>query len=145
MPKKEFCKYADSETIELLRLLTATYPTDNKLCQTYLKQSDWRCYREELVGDIIERRQAIKHGVRRTLVKPTPVLSPLCSFDARHTSSSNWEYFRGSGWMSSKVISPVIKGKPHWLLHRTYKSEWLDFANLFPLARSYQRIIDWSG
>ncbi|XP_028516212.1 cyclic nucleotide-binding domain-containing protein 2 [Exaiptasia diaphana] len=109
MPKKEFTKDADSETIEHLRLLTANYPTDNKLCQAYLKQSNWRCYREELVDDIIERKQAIKHGVTRTLAKPTPIVSPLCSFVAQHPASSNWEYFRGTGWTASKVISPVIK------------------------------------
>jgi len=115
MPKKEFYRDSDHETIERLHQLTANYPSDNKLCRAYLKQSEWRCYREELVEDLVERNQASREtskGLRRTTIQhATPTISPQCAFNPKESLSANFEYFRGSGWTGVNAVSPLVKGK----------------------------------
>ena len=113
--KEVFFKYSDDSTLEKLRKLTATYPRDSILCQTYLHQSDWRTYREKIVDNVVARHivrsEAAKGSVRLHSVRSSPVPSPMCSMKMWPPTNSKWEYFPDAGWVSGQLTRPAIEGK----------------------------------
>lgn len=113
--KDVFMKYSDDETLKKLKILTTYYPRDTILCQTYLQQSDWRTYREEIVDHVVARHivrlETARGFLRSHSVKSSPVPSPLCSINAWSPSNSRWEYFTDAGWVSGKVTRSLVEGK----------------------------------
>ena len=113
--KEVFFKYSDAATLDKLRRLTTTYPQDNILCQTYLQQSDWRTYREEMVDNVVVRHiarlETAKGSARAHLVRSSPVPSPLCSMKMWPSVNSKWEYFPDTGWVPGYVARSSIEGK----------------------------------
>lgn len=113
--KEVFFKYSDDSTLEKLRKLTTTYPRDSILCQRYLRQSDWRTYREEIVDNVavrhIARLETAKGSARSHAVRSSPVPSPLCSMKMWPPVTSKWEYFPETGWVSRQVAHPAIEGE----------------------------------
>lgn len=113
--KEVFFKYSDAATLDELRRLTATYPRDSILCQTYLQQSDWRTYREGIVDNVVVRHiarlETAKGSARSHTVRSSPVPSPLCSIKLWPSVNSKWEYFPDTGWVSGHVTRPAIEGK----------------------------------
>jgi len=111
--KEVFFKYSDDSTLEKLRKLTVTYPRDSILCQTYLQQSDWRTYREEIVDNVVVRHiarlETAKGSARSHTVRSSPVPSPLCSMKMWPPVNSKWEYFPDVGWVSGQVTRPAIE------------------------------------
>ena len=112
--KDAFFKYSDDATLAKLRKLTATYPRDSILCQTYLQQSDWRTYREEIVDNVVVRNiarlETAKGSLRSHTVRSSPVPSPLCSMKMWSPVKSKWEFFPDVGWVSSQVTRPAVEG-----------------------------------
>ena len=113
--KEVFFKHSDSETVEKLQQLTAVYPEDKTLCRTYLQQSDWRKYREEIVDNVVVRHiaslETAKGSARSYSVRSSPVPSPLYSSKLLPSVNSKWEYFPQTGWVSTQVIRPAIEGR----------------------------------
>lgn len=113
--KEVFFKYSDAATLNKLRRLTTIYPQDSILCQTYLQQSDWRTYREEMVDNVVVRHiarlETAKGSARAHLVRSSPVPSPLCSMKMWPSVNSKWEYFPDTGWVPGYVVLPGIEGK----------------------------------
>ncbi|XP_067022612.1 cyclic nucleotide-binding domain-containing protein 2-like isoform X3 [Acropora muricata] len=112
--KDVFLKYSDDETLKKLKIFTTYYPRDSILCQTYLQQSDWRTYREEIVDHVVARHIVRLETARGFLqshsVRSSPVPSPLCSINAWSPSNSRWEYFTDAGWVSGKVTRSLVEG-----------------------------------
>ena len=113
--KEVFFKYSDAATLDKLRQVTATYPEDSVLCQTYLQQSDWRTYREEIVDNVVVRHiarlETAKGSARTHKVRSSPVPSPLCSMKMWPPVNSKWEYFPDTGWVPGYVARPAIEGR----------------------------------
>lgn len=113
--KDVFFKYSDTATLDKLSQLTTTYPEDSILCQTYLQQSDWRTYREEIVDNVVVRHiarlETAKGSSRSHKVRSSPVPSPLCSMKMWPPVNSKWEYFPDTGWVPGYVARPAIEGK----------------------------------
>ena len=113
--KDVFFKYSDTATLDKLRQLTARYPEDSILCQTYLQQSDWRTYREEIVDNVVVRHiarlETAKGSSRSHKVRSSPVPSPLCSMNMWPPVNSKWEHFPDTGWVPGYVTRPAIEGK----------------------------------
>lgn len=113
--KEVFFKHSDAVTLDKLKRLTTTYPRDSVLCQTYLQQSDWRTYRENIVDNVVVRHiarlETAKGSARSHTVRSSPVPSPLCSMKMWPSVNSKWEYFPDSGWVPGQVARPAIEGK----------------------------------
>lgn len=111
--KDVFFKYSDTATLDKLSQLTTTYPKDSILCQTYLQQSDWRTYREEIVDNVVVRHiarlETAKGSSRSHKVRSSPVPSPLCSMKMWPPVNSKWEYFPDTGWVPGYVARPAIE------------------------------------
>lgn len=111
--KDVFFKYSDTATLDKLSQLTTTYPEDSILCQTYLQQSDWRTYREEIVDNVVVRHiarlETAKGSSRSHKVRSSPVPSPLCSMKMWPPVNSKWEYFPDTGWVPGYVARPAIE------------------------------------
>lgn len=113
--REVFFKYSDVATLDKLRQLTTRYPEDSILCQTYLQQSDWRTYREEIVDNVVVRNlvrlETAKGSARSHKIRSSPVPSPLCSMKMWPTVNSKWEYFPDTGWVPGYVARPTIEGR----------------------------------
>ena len=90
--KETIRKHGDATTINRLKQFTKNYPKDDELCHAYIKQSDWRTYREELVDNVVIRHivhhETAKGSARAQGVRSSPVPSPLCSLASWQTSAS---------------------------------------------------------
>ena len=130
--KEVFFKYSDDSTLEKLRKLTVTYPRDSILCQTYLQQSDWRTYREEIVDNVVVRHiarlETAKGSARSHTVRSSPVPSPLCSMKMWPPVNSKWEYFPDVGWVSGQVTRPAIEGKRAPKSSKAFASQFFNHA-----------------
>jgi len=113
--REVFFKYSDTVTLDKLKQLTATYPEDTILCQTYLQHSDWRTYREEIVDNVVVRHiarlETAKGSARSHKVRSSPVPSPLCSMKMWQPVNSKWEYFPDTGWVPGYVARPAVEGR----------------------------------
>ena len=116
--KDVFKKYGDLETMNTLKQFTRTFPKDSELCHAYLKESDWRTYREELVDNVVVRhivhQETAKGSARAHGVRSSPVPSPLCTLAPSQTSvnaGSQWEYYPRTGWAAGQVVRPAVEGK----------------------------------
>ncbi|XP_032218241.1 cyclic nucleotide-binding domain-containing protein 2 [Nematostella vectensis] len=111
--KEGFIKYADAETYKTLRQMARDYPSDNKLCHTYLKHSDWRTYREGLVENLVlgkMSRQDAAKGVWRTFnTCVSPVPPPLCSLKPWHPAQAAWGRGQRRTAMTSRMMSSRIE------------------------------------
>ena len=101
--------------MERLKEYVKVYPSDSALCNTYLKLSDWKTYREELVENLVvnnlARMETAKGSARGHLVRQSPVLPPLCTVKPWQQSNHKWEYFPNVGWAASQVATPAVEGK----------------------------------
>ncbi|XP_022788568.1 cyclic nucleotide-binding domain-containing protein 2-like [Stylophora pistillata] len=118
--KEVFFKYSDAETLDKLKRLTTNYPKDSFLCQTYLQQSDWRTYRENVVDNVVVRHiarlETAKGSARSHKVRSSQVPSPLGSVKMWPSVNSRWEYFPEEGWVSVQVTKPIVAAgtsRPH--------------------------------
>ncbi|XP_078539752.1 cyclic nucleotide-binding domain-containing protein 2-like [Lissotriton helveticus] len=59
LKKERFDELADGATIAIVRKMEHTYPSDDELCQTFLKQNCWKLFKRDLVNTLLDR-QVIK-------------------------------------------------------------------------------------
>ena len=101
--------------MEKLKDFLKVYPSDATLCRTYLKQSDWKTYREELVDNLVvnhlAKLETAKGSARANLVRASPVPPPLCSVKPWQQVNDKWEFFPNAGWAIGQVIKPAVEGK----------------------------------
>ncbi|KAM9248343.1 cyclic nucleotide-binding domain-containing protein 2 [Dugong dugon] len=55
--KEKFEKLIDSETREKLSKFNIEYPSDEEMCQSFLKENSWNIFRNDLVRLLVESRQ----------------------------------------------------------------------------------------
>ncbi|XP_019378455.1 PREDICTED: cyclic nucleotide-binding domain-containing protein 2 [Gavialis gangeticus] len=56
LKKDRFEELADDTTIMKLHKIKTTYPSDDELCQKFLKQNNWKMFRKDLVNFILNQK-----------------------------------------------------------------------------------------
>uniref|UniRef100_A0A8D0YXB5 Cyclic nucleotide-binding domain-containing protein 2 n=1 Tax=Sus scrofa TaxID=9823 RepID=A0A8D0YXB5_PIG len=85
--KEKFCELIDSETIEKLSKFKIMYPSDEDMCQKFLKENTWNIFRKDLVRLLVEPRQCPPftpiRPKKKGIYNPKAVMLDLCSLDKK--------------------------------------------------------------
>lgn len=56
LKKERFDELADGATIATVRKMEHTYPSDDELCQIFLKQNRWKLFKRDLVNTLLDQQ-----------------------------------------------------------------------------------------
>ncbi|XP_004430626.1 PREDICTED: cyclic nucleotide-binding domain-containing protein 2 [Ceratotherium simum simum] len=87
MRKESFCELIDSEVAEKLSKFNIKYPSDEDMCQKFLKENSWNIFRKDLVRLLVESRQHPPftpiRPKKKGIFNPKSLRLDLCSFDKK--------------------------------------------------------------
>ncbi|XP_077026018.1 cyclic nucleotide-binding domain-containing protein 2 isoform X1 [Tamandua tetradactyla] len=85
--KGKFGELLDSETREKLSKLMTEYPSDEEMCQSFLKENSWNLFRKDLVRLLVEARQRPRFTPTRprkeSFYGARSAVLDLCVFDKK--------------------------------------------------------------
>ncbi|XP_024599009.1 cyclic nucleotide-binding domain-containing protein 2 [Neophocaena asiaeorientalis asiaeorientalis] len=85
--KEKFCELIDSKTIEKLSKFEIKYPSDEDVCQKFLKENCWNVFRKDLMRLLVEPHQCPPftpiQPKKKGIYKPKAVMLDLCSLDKK--------------------------------------------------------------
>ncbi|EPY78292.1 hypothetical protein CB1_001108041 [Camelus ferus] len=81
--EEKFCDLLDSKTIEKLSKFKIKYPSDEDMCQKFLKENSWNIFRKDLLRLLVEPRQCPQftpiQPKKKGIYSPKPVMLDLYS------------------------------------------------------------------
>ncbi|XP_072800247.1 cyclic nucleotide-binding domain-containing protein 2 isoform X5 [Vicugna pacos] len=81
--EEKFCDLLDSKTIENLSKFKIKYPSDEDMCQKFLKENSWNIFRKDLLRLLVEPRQCPRftpiQPKKKGIYSPKPVMLDLYS------------------------------------------------------------------
>ncbi|XP_073930769.1 cyclic nucleotide-binding domain-containing protein 2 isoform X4 [Castor canadensis] len=81
--KQKFCELIDDETKEKLTSTEIEYPSDEDMCQRFLKENSWNVFRKDLVRLLMESRQRPPfiptQPKKKGIYNPKSLILDLCS------------------------------------------------------------------
>ncbi|XP_016074788.1 PREDICTED: cyclic nucleotide-binding domain-containing protein 2-like [Miniopterus natalensis] len=85
--KDKFCELMDSEATEKLSRFKIGYPSDDDMCQKFLRENSWNIFRKDLVQLLVEPRRRppftpIRHK-KEEIYNPKSLTLDLCSFNKK--------------------------------------------------------------
>ncbi|KAF5917825.1 hypothetical protein HPG69_009978 [Diceros bicornis minor] len=87
MRKESFCELIDSEVVEKLSKFNIKYPSDEDMCQKFLKENSWNIFRKDLVRLLVESRQHPPftpiRPKKKGIFNPKSLRLDLCSFNKK--------------------------------------------------------------
>ena len=97
--------YIDNTTMKKIKKKIITYQTDEDLYKVFKWQNNWRCFREELVDDIIEYKHSVGKALkeRSVSIPKLPLIQRKCISRAP-SPSENWQKLVEDGHVTKSKL-----------------------------------------